>query len=325
MNQKALLTKGFLALTAEFAVFAALVFGSAGTVLWPAGWVFLAIFFGVGLAIVLWLTREDPELLVERLSSPIQRGQPLWDKVFLATIMPLFVVWLILIPLGAVRFGWSEVPDWLQILGALGLVLSFYIVFLTFRENAYLAPVVKLQEERAHSVVRTGPYRYVRHPMYSSMFMFFPATALLLGSWWGLLFCPVLLGLLVWRTTLEDRMLCDYRRAGVPLAFSGLYFMLRGRPPSRGNCSQSTPAAPRAALAGAGRDRAALPRTDCSAGRDPPSGRRVLVRRFRTRRRGDPRSLRPRIQSVPSPRATMPPTARPAASPPAAGRRSAAV
>ena len=80
-------------------------------------------------------------------------------------------------------------------------------VFLTFRENAYLAPVVKLQEERAQSVVRTGPYRYVRHPMYSSMFMFFPATALLLGSWWGLLFCPVLLGVLVWRTTLEDRML----------------------------------------------------------------------------------------------------------------------
>jgi protein-S-isoprenylcysteine O-methyltransferase Ste14 len=80
-------------------------------------------------------------------------------------------------------------------------------VFLTFRENTYLAPVVKPQEERAQSVVRTGPYRYVRHPMYSSMFMFFPATALLLGSWWGLLFCPVLLGLLVWRTTLEDRML----------------------------------------------------------------------------------------------------------------------
>ena len=80
-------------------------------------------------------------------------------------------------------------------------------VFLTFRENTYLAPVVKLQEERAQSVVRTGPYRYVKHPMYSSMFMFFPATALLLGSWWGLLFCPVLLGLLVWRTTLEDRML----------------------------------------------------------------------------------------------------------------------
>jgi protein-S-isoprenylcysteine O-methyltransferase Ste14 len=89
----------------------------------------------------------------------------------------------------------------------LGVLLSFYILFLTFPENAYLALVVKVQEERGQSVVRTGPYRYVRHPMYASMFLFFPSVALLLGSWWGLLLCPVLLGLLVWRTTLEDRML----------------------------------------------------------------------------------------------------------------------
>jgi protein-S-isoprenylcysteine O-methyltransferase Ste14 len=202
-----LLVRGLVALLAEFAVFAALLFVSAGTVLWPAGWVFLAIFFGSALAIVLWLTREDPELLAERLASPLQRGQPLWDKVFLAAVSLLFIVWLILMPLDAVRFGWSKVPDWLQFVGALGVVLSFYVVFLTFRENAYLAPVVKLQEERGQSVVTTGPYRYVRHPMYSSMFLFFPATTLLLGSWWGLGLCLILVGLLVWRTALEDQML----------------------------------------------------------------------------------------------------------------------
>jgi protein-S-isoprenylcysteine O-methyltransferase Ste14 len=207
MDRKGFLAKALLVLIAEFAVFAALLFVPAGTVLWPAGWVFMAIFFGFALAIVIWLGRDDPELLAERMSSPIQRGQPLWDKVFVAAPAPTFVGWLILMPLDAVRFGFSEVPGWLQLLGALGLVLSFCIIFLAFRENAFLAPVVKLQEERGQSVVSTGPYRYVRHPMYSSMFMFFPATALLLGSWGGLLLCPVLLGLLVWRTALEDRML----------------------------------------------------------------------------------------------------------------------
>jgi protein-S-isoprenylcysteine O-methyltransferase Ste14 len=106
-----------------------------------------------------------------------------------------------------VRFGWSGVPDWLQVLGALGIVLSFYIMFLTFRENAYLALVVKLQEERGQRVVSTGPYRYVRHPMYAGMFLFFPGSALLLGSWWGLLLSAVVLGLLVWRIPLEERML----------------------------------------------------------------------------------------------------------------------
>jgi protein-S-isoprenylcysteine O-methyltransferase Ste14 len=207
MNRKALLGKALLEVVAEFAVFAALLFVSAGTLLWPAGWAFMALFFSFALAIVLWLAREQPELLAERLSSPIQREQPLWDKVFVAAVLVLFVAWLILMPLDAVRFGWSEVPDWLQLLGALGLVLSLYIMFLTFRENAYLAFVVKVQEERGQSVVSTGPYRYVRHPMYASMFLFFPAGALLLGSWWGLMLCAVLLGLLVWRIPLEERML----------------------------------------------------------------------------------------------------------------------
>ncbi len=140
------------------------------------------------------------------LANPEGTG-PLWDKVFVAAVSLLFVLWLILMPLDAVRLGWSEVPGWLRLSEALGLLLSYFVIFLTFRENAYLAPVVKLQEERGQRVVSTGPYRYVRHPMYSSMFLFFPGSALLLGSWWGLLLCPALLGLLVWRTTLEDRML----------------------------------------------------------------------------------------------------------------------
>jgi protein-S-isoprenylcysteine O-methyltransferase Ste14 len=207
MNRKALLGKALLEVVAEFAVFAALLFVPAGTLLWPAGWAFMALFFGFTLAMVLWLAREDPELLAERMSSPIQRGQPLWDKVFVAALTLLFLAWLIVMPLDAVRFGWSEVPGWLQFLGALGVVLSFYLMFLTFRENAYLAMVVKLQEQRGQSVVTTGPYQYVRHPMYSSVFLFLPAVALLLGSWWGLLLCVVLLGLLVWRIPLEERML----------------------------------------------------------------------------------------------------------------------
>jgi protein-S-isoprenylcysteine O-methyltransferase Ste14 len=199
--------KAFLAMITEFAVLAALLFVPAGTVLWPAAWAFMAIFFGFQLALVLMLAHEDPELLAERMSSPMQRGQPLWDKVIVAAFLPLGVAWLILVPLDAMWFGWSDVPGWLQILGALGLALSLYVVFLTFRENAYLAPVVKLQKERAQSVVSTGPYRYVRHPMYSGMLVFFPAIALLLGSWWGLLLSTALIGLFVLRTILEDRML----------------------------------------------------------------------------------------------------------------------
>jgi len=190
-----------------FLVIIGLLFIPAGTVGWLAGWAFIAIFCGFNLLVVRMLARHDPELLEERMSFPVQRGQPLWDKVLMSVFELLFVGWFVLMPLDAVRFGWSDVPVWLQVLGALGLMLSFYFVYFTFRENAYLAPVAKLQEERGQSVVATGPYRYVRHPMYSSVLIFFPATALLLGSWWGLLISPIFMALLVIRTAFEDRML----------------------------------------------------------------------------------------------------------------------
>src|SRR5215208_1671115 len=128
MNRNALLGKALLEVLAEFAVFAALIFVSAGTLLWPAGWAFIAIFFGFAVAIVLWLARKEPELLQERMSSPIQRGQPLWDKMFVAAVLLLFLTWLIVMPLDVVRFGWSEVPDWLQLMGALSRALVLHHV-----------------------------------------------------------------------------------------------------------------------------------------------------------------------------------------------------
>jgi protein-S-isoprenylcysteine O-methyltransferase Ste14 len=199
--------RALLVIVAEFLVIAGLLFVPAGTVGWLAGWVFMVLLCGITLIVVRMLVRSDPELLKERVASPIQRDQPLWDRVLVPVFMLLFVVWLVLMSLDAVRFGWSDVPVWLQVLGALGLVLSFYVMYLIFRENAYLYPVVKLQEERGQSVVTTGPYRYVRHPLYSSSLIFFPATALLLGSWLGLLFSSVLIAMIILRTALEDRLL----------------------------------------------------------------------------------------------------------------------
>ena len=199
--------KALLVMVADLLVIIGLLFIPAGTVSWLAGWVYIALLCGVTLLVVPMLARNDPELLKERMSSPIQRNQPLWDKVFLPVFLLLFVAWLILMPLDAVRFGWSDVPVWLQVLGALGIMLSFYGWYLTFRENAYLYPVVKIQEEQGQRVVTTGPYRYVRHPMYSCSLIFFPATALLLGSWLGLLLSLVLIALIILRTALEDRFL----------------------------------------------------------------------------------------------------------------------
>jgi protein-S-isoprenylcysteine O-methyltransferase Ste14 len=109
--------------------------------------------------------------------------------------------------LDAVRFRWSKVPPWLQGIGALLLLGSFYIFYLTFRENSYLSPAVRVQTERSQTVVSTGPYRYVRHPMYAAFVLFTLGTALLLGSWYGLVGGLLLIGMIAWRAVQEERVL----------------------------------------------------------------------------------------------------------------------
>ena len=178
----------------------------AGTLDWPAAWGFLAEMGVLSLALGLWLARHDPALLAERLGSPFQRTQKTWDKVFVAVLMVLYFGWLVLMGLDA-RWGISRVPLWLQALGALGVALSTYVTFLTFRENSYAAPVVKIQRERGHRVVSTGPYAYVRHPMYAGGLLMFVGMPLQLGSWLGLAAVALLVPLLAFRMVMEERML----------------------------------------------------------------------------------------------------------------------
>ena len=104
-------------------------------------------------------------------------------------------------------FRWSEMPAWLQVLGAALLLSSFYLFFLTFRENPYASPAVRVQKERGYTVVSTGPYRYVRHPMYGTLIIFMAGTSLLLGSWYGLLLGPTLVVGVAFRALQEERVL----------------------------------------------------------------------------------------------------------------------
>jgi protein-S-isoprenylcysteine O-methyltransferase Ste14 len=182
------------------------MFLAAGTIAWPAGWVYLALFFSFVFAITLWLFRHNPDLLKERMTMS-RRDQKAWDKVFLALAYVSFVAWLVLMSLDAVRFHWSQMPVWLSVAGAIVLVCSFYLFFATFRENSYLSPLVRIQEDRGQRVVSTGPYHYVRHPMYAAALLFFLGTTLLLGSWYGLLLALLLVALIAGRTVLEERTL----------------------------------------------------------------------------------------------------------------------
>ncbi len=182
------------------------LFLGAGTLAWPAGWVYLVLFFSFTFAITSWLFRHNPDLLKERMtmSRPDQKA---WDKVFLMLAYVSFVAWLVLMALDAVRFRWSQMPLWLSVAGIIVLLYSFYLFFATFRENSYLSPMVRIQEDRGQTVVSTGPYHYVRHPMYAAALLFLFGTTLLLGSWYGLLLALLLVFLIAGRAVLEERTL----------------------------------------------------------------------------------------------------------------------
>jgi len=199
--------KAFAWLVFGFVITALPLFLAAGTLAWPAGWIYLILLYGWLLIGILLLLKYNPGLLAERIniSPPNQKA---WDKVFVA-LLDLFVfASLVLMALDAVRFHWSQMPIFLQVVGAIALVVSFILMSLVFRENSYLSATVRIQEERGQTVISTGPYHYVRYPMYGRGLFMFLGTPLLLGSWYGLLPVVLFLPALFVRTVLEERMLC---------------------------------------------------------------------------------------------------------------------
>jgi protein-S-isoprenylcysteine O-methyltransferase Ste14 len=195
----------------------AMLFGAAGTVRWLAGWTFFGFFFGGCVLVTRWLLVHDPALVEERMR--VGKNQKAWDKLFLGLIYVFFLAWYLVMPLDAVRFRWSHVPLWLQAAGVALTAASFRVFFVTFRENPFLSGVVRIQEERGHVVITTGPYRVVRHPMYAGALLLFVGAPLWLGSWWGVAVGAGFSLLMAARAVLEERTLArelpgydDYRR-----------------------------------------------------------------------------------------------------------------
>ena len=189
----------------------ALLFVPAGTLHWPAAWVFLGTMAILGISAGLWLARTDPALLAERMRPMMQSSQPLADKKFMLAFGFVALIWFLAIGLDR-RHHASDVPLALQALGFAMLLFSTGFILWLMRENSFAAPVIKLQTERGHRVVSTGPYAWVRHPMYSGTVLFFVGAPLLLGSWWGVAMAPLFAVLFAIRAGIEERALI----AGLP-------------------------------------------------------------------------------------------------------------
>lgn len=189
-----------------------LLYRGARTMDWPAGWVFLGLFGAGSIAVGLFLLRHDPALLRERMTLPAHRNQPRRDKLLLLGIGLLWCFWLFGMGRDAAQHRFAGLPAWLQVLGALLFLGGYAMTGWTFAANSFASPAVRMQPERGHRVIDTGPYAFVRHPMYAGGLLVFLGMPLLLGSPLGLLGLPVGAAVLALRVGWEEAAL----RRGLP-------------------------------------------------------------------------------------------------------------
>lgn len=185
-------------------IYAACLFIPAGTWRWPAAWVYLVLFVGGLLVFGRTIIRKHPEVINERGRASAQTKP--YDRLFGRLYLPLALAPYVVAGLD-LRFAWSEVPLLVQLAGFAGVAVASILPYWVMLVNAHAATTVRVETQRGQTVVQSGPYAAVRHPMYSGMIASSLCLPLALGSWWALV--PSLLGvaLVVWRTGREDETL----------------------------------------------------------------------------------------------------------------------
>ncbi|MCA9239484.1 MAG: isoprenylcysteine carboxylmethyltransferase family protein [Planctomycetales bacterium] len=187
---------------------AACLFVSAGTWSWGWGWVLVTCY---SVFVLFALTRVDQELLLERASpSGFDRGDALLASLGFVFLYPLP---LVVAGLDAVRYQLTPPPDdWLRWVGCAGFAGGYAFAFWAMLANRFFTTFQRVQHDRQHYVVRSGPYAYVRHPGYAGMLLAHYGIPLLLGSAWAAAPLVVGTGFFVARVLREERTLA----AGLP-------------------------------------------------------------------------------------------------------------
>jgi protein-S-isoprenylcysteine O-methyltransferase Ste14 len=187
---------------AQVVILAALIFIPAWTIRYWQAWVFLIVWAVCAYVMGMYLGINDPALLERRRKweqRPAQRA--------IASLEILSFNALLVVSALDHRFGWSYVPPVVSIVGDLLVGLGLFVVLLVFRANTYGGSSVKVVE--GQTVISTGPYAIVRHPMYAAAVVMAVGAPLALGSWWGLLAVVGLIAALVWRIFDEEELLLD--------------------------------------------------------------------------------------------------------------------
>jgi protein-S-isoprenylcysteine O-methyltransferase Ste14 len=200
--------RAVLAALAGFCWFFAVIFIPAWTFNYWQGWAFFLTLAILTSLATIYIAAKDKDLLERRMRMGPSVEKTSTQKIITALGSLLFIPAIILMVLDH-RFGWSPaVPTFISILGDVLAALGIVIYILVVRENRFAAATVDVVE--GQTVVSTGPYAIVRHPMYTGALLVFIGAPLALGSWWGLLTVPVFVAGFAWRLLHEEEFLREH-------------------------------------------------------------------------------------------------------------------
>jgi protein-S-isoprenylcysteine O-methyltransferase Ste14 len=185
-------------------VLAALLCVPAGTLNYWQAWVFIIVFAASTQAIGIYLALKNPALLERRMQFGPGAEQRPAQRIISALSVGGILGVMVFSALDY-RFGWSPVPFWVSLLGDALVVLGLFITLLVLRENSFSASTIRV--ERDQTVITTGPYAIMRHPMYAGALILAFGVPLALDSWWGLVAVALLIPVLVWRILDEETLL----------------------------------------------------------------------------------------------------------------------
>jgi protein-S-isoprenylcysteine O-methyltransferase Ste14 len=188
-----------------FPIVGMLIFLPAGTLNYWEAWAFIAVFFACNLGLTGYLVFKDPKLLERRMKVGPAAEKTMTQKIIVVLAF-VFFAGVAVVPALDHRFGWSDVPASVAVLGNLLIVVSYFGFYRVLRENTYAAATIQVEE--GQKVISTGPYTIVRHPMYGAALIMSLGIVLALGSWAGLLSLVPGILVVVWRLLDEEKVLC---------------------------------------------------------------------------------------------------------------------
>ncbi len=203
------LLKSLFSLVITLLVMGLSLFWPAGTLDWFNGWLFCVVFLILTLGAIVWIMRTNPELFVVR--QKYQKGTKAWDAV-VATLTVLIFFSIAPIAGFDARFGWTQLPGLAVAVGVVLLVAGYIGVAWAQSVNRHFEATVRIQTDRDHKVIDTGPYAAIRHPGYAFAILMAAGMALTLGSLYALIPVGLTALLLAGRTLGEEAEL----RKGLP-------------------------------------------------------------------------------------------------------------